>query len=132
MTHSRLLAALGTSTMILLGACAPAPAPTVGVIYAEPTFDKFGNPTCRPGDVSVGGAYTADLPLCSVIGGASAAVVADVNGADDSNGGIVVDPDDPIIPNDDDVVDPDDPIDPNGRNQNQNQNENQNRNQSGA
>ncbi len=112
MTHSKWLAALGAGTMALLWACAPAPEPRIGVIYAEPTFDKFGNPSCRPGDVPIGGPYTADLPLCSVIGGAPVDVVAGVDTVDDNNGVVIVDP-----------------TDPSGGNQNQNQNQNQNNNQ---
>lgn len=118
MTHSKWLAALGAGTMTLLGACAPAPAPPVGVIYAEPTFDKFGNPSCRPGDVPIGGAYTADLPICAVIDGAPVVVVADVDAVEDANGVVIVDP-----------TDPDDPTDPGGGNQNQNRNNNQNNSQ---
>ncbi len=60
-------ATLSAGSMIVLSACAPEPTPQV--IYAEPVFNKFGNPSCRPGDVPISGAYTADLPLCSVIGG---------------------------------------------------------------
>jgi len=115
------LVSLSVGGMILLTACAPKP--VAQVIYAEPVFNKFGNPSCRPGDVPIGGAYTADLPLCSVIGGAPAAVV--VVPAVDGNGGngSVTDPD---VPGDT----PDDPgDDPTGGNQNQNGNNNQNQNQ---
>lgn len=127
MTYSKWLAALTVGTVTALGACAPEPAPAPGVIYAEPVFNKFGNPSCRPGDVPIGGAYTADLPICPVIGGEPVVVVVPEVG--DTNGVVVV-PDDPIVDPDDPVVDPDDPVDdPTGGNQNQNQNNNQNNNQ---
>ncbi len=115
------LVSLSVGGMILLSACAPKP--VAQVIYAEPVFDKFGNPSCRPGDVPIGGAYTADLPLCSVIGSAPAAVamVPAVDGIDtDGTDGT------PDVPGDT----PDDPgDDPTGGNQNQNQNGNNNQNQ---
>ena len=116
MTYTKWLAALSLGTVAALGACAPEPAPAPGVIYAEPVFDKFGNPSCRPGDVPIGGAYTVDLPLCPVIGAAPVAVVVpDVDDGSDGNGVIVV----PDVPGDD----------PTGGNQNQNQNNMQNNNQ---
>ncbi|MFA8441120.1 hypothetical protein [Yoonia sp.] len=122
------LVSLSVGGMILLGACAPKP--VAQVIYAEPVFNKFGNPSCRPGDVPIGGAYTADLPLCSVIGGAPAAVVVvpAVDGIDtDGTDGT---PDVPGDTPDDPGDTPDDPgDDPTGGNQNQNQNGNNNQNQ---
>ncbi|WP_342070322.1 hypothetical protein [Yoonia algicola] len=112
-----LITGFGVGAMILMSACAPKPAPVAMVIYAEPTFDKLGNPSCRPGNVPIGGAYTAELPLCDVVNaGAPVVMVAPVVAADDGvvgDGGTV-------------IVDPDDP---NGGNQNQNQNQNQNENQ---
>ena len=111
----------GAGSIALLTACAPEPTPQV--IYAEPTFNKLGNPTCRPGDVPIGGAYTADLPLCAVISGAPVAVVVpevdNRDDVDDDNGTVIV-PDIPDDGNDDD---------PTGGNQNQNRNQNENQNQ---
>jgi hypothetical protein len=107
---------LCAGSVIVLSACAPEPQPTPQIIYAEPVFNKFGNPSCRPGDVPIGGAYTAELPLCSII--ASEPVAAVIVPVVDENGddGTVVVPD---IPGDD----------PTGGNQNENQNQNQNENQ---
>ena len=108
------LANLCAGGLVVLSACAPKPAPQI--IYAEPVFNKFGNPSCRPGDVPIGGAYTADLPLCSVISSEpTAAVMVPVVDENGVNGTAVV----PEIPEDD----------PTRGNQNQNQNENQNQNQ---
>ncbi len=118
MTYSKYLAAFGAGMITLLGACTPAPEPVTQVIYAQPTFDKFGNPSCRPGNVAVGETYSADLPLCDIISGVP--VAQTMTEMDDGTGTVVVDPDDPI-----------DPDDPNGGNQNQNQNENRNRNNNG-
>ena len=98
----------------VLSACAQSPTP--GVIYAEPTFNKFGVPSCRPGDVPVGGIYTADLPICDVIALPATAVPGAGENEDETAA--------PGAPND-----PDTPgSDPGsgGGNQNQNQNENQN------
>ncbi|SIT92043.1 hypothetical protein SAMN05421665_3551 [Yoonia rosea] len=118
MTKFNLFTGVGVGAMIVLGACAPRPEPVAMVIYAEPTFDKLGNPSCRPGNVPIGGVYTEDLPLCDVLNnGQTAGVVPRIAQDVDSDGvGVIVDP-----------VDPDDP---NGGNQNQNQNQNQNENQS--
>ncbi len=121
MTYSKWLAAFGAGTMTLLGACASAPEPTARVIYAQPTFDKLGNPSCRPGNVPIGETYRADLPLCTVIGGAPAVMLPVGDDADSSIGTEVVVPGETI-----------DPTDPNGGNQNRNQNQNQNQNQSGG
>jgi len=61
------LLAIGVAGFV--SACAQqeemAPAP----ITAEPTFDKYGNPECRPSNVPIGGAYTAELPLCRTSSG---------------------------------------------------------------
>ena len=59
---------------ISLSACAPEPTP----IYAEPVFDKYGNPECRPGNMPISGAYTVDLPICAVIGTLPVAVATPV------------------------------------------------------
>lgn len=107
------LATLSVGSLVVLSACAPEPAPQI--IYAEPVFDKLGNPSCRPGDVPIGGAYTADLPLCSAISGAPVTVVA-VPVMDENGDSVSVT--DPDIPDDE----------PTGGNQNQNQNRNQNEN----
>lgn len=107
------LATLSVGSLVVLSACAPEPVPQI--IYAEPVFDKLGNPSCRPGDVPIGGAYTADLPLCSVISGAPVSVVA-VPVMDENGDSVSVT--DPDIPDDE----------PTGGNQNQNQNRNQNEN----
>ena len=112
MTYSKWLAAVGVGTIALLGACTPPPEPVARVIYAEPTFDKFGNPSCRPGNVPIGGAYTQDLPICAVI--STGAVAGTIVAA--SDGGVPSDGTDPD-PGDDDTS---------GGNQNQNQNQNQN------
>lgn len=56
--------AVGSLALIVAG-CSQTQAP--GPIYAEPVFDKFGSPSCRPGDVPVGGSYTADLPVCPLL-----------------------------------------------------------------
>ena len=94
-----------------LQACATQPTP----IYAEPVFNKYGNPDCRPGNVPIGGAYTADLPTCVTIAGVSTPVVDTNNdGVADSDAGTsidaILDPVDPPLP-----VDP--PIDDtNGQN----------------
>lgn len=61
---------------ISLSACAPEPTP----IYAEPVFDKYGNPECRPGNMPISGAYTVDLPICAVIGTLPVAVATPVVG----------------------------------------------------
>ncbi len=117
MKKSNLFTGVSVGAMILLAACAPKPEPVAMVIYAEPTFDKLGNPSCRPGNVPIGGVYTEDLPLCDVINGGQAVVVAPrVVETDDGVDGTA-------------IVDPVDPVDPNGGNQNQNQNQNENRNQ---
>ena len=119
MTNSKYLAAFGVGMITLLGACTPPPEPVTQVIYAQPTFDKFGNPSCRPGNVAVGETYSADLPLCAIISGVP--VAQTMTEMDDGTGT--------------DIVDPIDPDDPNGGNQNQNQNqkeyENRNRNNNG-
>jgi hypothetical protein len=117
MTYSKWLAAIGAGTITLLGACTPAPEPVAMVIYAEPTFDKFGNPSCRPGNIPVGGAFTQNLPLCAVTStGAAAGTV--ITSIDDS------------MTSDDIVPDPgDDDTSGGGQNQNRNQNENQNQSQ---
>ncbi|MGB8622701.1 MAG: hypothetical protein WCD16_07770 [Paracoccaceae bacterium] len=57
---------LGAVALGLAAGCAPKPAPTPEPIYAEPVFDKYGNPSCRPPDQPIGGAYTANLPICEV------------------------------------------------------------------
>lgn len=122
---------LGAGSIVLLGACAPRPAPVAQVIYAQPTFDKLGNPSCRPGNIPVGGAYSADLPLCDVIssrGVASAAAdMGDDNGGTSGTtsttttaGGTGTVPDTP--------EDPDNGDDTTTGNQNRIGNENQNRN----
>jgi hypothetical protein len=130
MTKLNLFTGFGVGAMILLSACAPKPEPAAMVIYAEPTFDKLGNPSCRPGNVPIGGAYTAELPLCDVVNSGVSVVPAArvIAVTDDANGGgtVIVDPDDPNVDPDDPNVDPDDP---NGGNQNANQNQNQNQNQ---
>ena len=120
MTYSNWLATLGIGTMTALSACAPAPEPAPGVIYAEPVFDKFGNPSCRPGDVPIGGAYTVDLPLCPTVGTVPVTVPVVDAQVDDSTGEIVV-----IDDSDDDLDDLGD--DPTGRNQVQNRTNNQSR-----
>ena len=105
---------LGAATLTAaLTACTTTPQ----IIYGEPTFNKYGAPSCRPANVPVGGIYTADLEICSyirVIDGQQ--VVVDANG-------------DPVP----DPVDPggDPATDPSGgtQNQNNNQNTNQNTNQ---
>ncbi len=116
-------AALSAGGLVLLSACAPEPAPQV--IYAEPVFDKLGNPSCRPGDVPIGGAYTADLPLCSVISGEPVALVTPVVTDDD---GTVIVPDTP----DDDPIDDDTTGGNQNRTQNEIRNENRNNQQSGS
>jgi len=124
MIYSNWLAAVGVGTIALLGACTPPPEPVATVIYAEPTFDKFGNPSCRPGNVPIGGAYTQGLPICAVIStGAVAGTI--VTPSDDG-----VPSDDSVMPDysvDDTVPEPDsDDTSGNGRIQNQNQNRNSN------
>ena len=115
------LATLSVGSLVVLSACAPEPAPQI--IFAEHVFDKLANPSCRPGDVPIGGAYTADLPLCSVTSGAPVTVVTvpvlDENGDSVS----VTDPDSP----DDEPTDGD----PN-RNQIQKENNEQNNQRSGG
>lgn len=54
--------------LALVASCAQQEKPAP--IYPEPTFDKYGNPECRPAHIPVGGAYTADLPLCEIPEGA--------------------------------------------------------------
>lgn len=46
---------------ILTVACTEQP-PRVS--YSEPVFNKFGEPSCRPPDVPIGGIYTAAMPIC--------------------------------------------------------------------
>ena len=35
-------------------------------IYPEPTYDKYGNPECRPAHIPIGGIYAAELPVCEI------------------------------------------------------------------
>ena len=105
----------GAGTVALLTACAPAPVPTP--ISVEPSFNKYGVPSCRPADMPVGGIYTADLPLCAVI--TNGTTIVDTDGTD------IIDSDDDGIPDD---IDDDTPDDTTGGNQNQNQNQNTNQN----
>ena len=95
-----------------LSACATAPVP----IYAEPVFDKYGNPDCRPGDVPIGGAYTADLPLCALLSDGTTRTVGTNDGGTSSGDSTVptedpVDPVDPVDPPVDPVDPPIDPVD---------------------
>ena len=114
----------GVGLAIALSACAPKPT----VIYAEPSFDKYGNPDCRPANVPIGGAYTAELPLCPIISSGSA-IAPGTADADGTVPGTV--PEVPEVPEVPDVPDvPDVPVDdPTGQNQYQNQNTNTNTNQ---
>jgi hypothetical protein len=59
---------------------------TPGPIYAEPVFNKFGTPSCRPPDVPVGGIYTADLPLCATLAAGGVAVPGTGGGTTDVGG----------------------------------------------
>jgi len=86
-----------------LSACATAPVP----IYAEPVFDKYGSPDCRPGDVPIGGAYTADLPLCALLSDGTTRTVG-TNDDGTSSGDSTVPTEDPVDP----VEPPVDPVDP--------------------
>ncbi|MBT8456702.1 MAG: hypothetical protein HKO95_02625 [Rhodobacteraceae bacterium] len=108
---------LGVGLIALTAGCAQMePEP----IYAQPVFDKYGNPSCRPGDVPVGGVYTADLPICAIVPGEAADAMAV---ASDPAPGAVA----PVLPPVEPPVEPpvDPPVDPTG-NQNRNQNQNQN------
>ena len=126
----RLVTLVGISSIVSTAACAPKPES----IYAEPTFDKWGNPSCRPADVPIGGSYTADLPLCAEITPVAAAVAS--GGSDSQNGAtggtVGGGTDTPTV--DDGTTPGTDPTgspgtDPTGSgNQNQNSNENNNRN----
>ncbi|MGB8623390.1 MAG: hypothetical protein WCD16_11275 [Paracoccaceae bacterium] len=64
---SRLSVVLGAVVLGFAAGCAPKPAPAPEPIYAEPVFDKYGNPSCRPPDQEIGGAYTAELPICEMV-----------------------------------------------------------------
>ncbi|MEC7762825.1 MAG: hypothetical protein VX874_13050 [Pseudomonadota bacterium] len=56
------LATTATLGMVLLTqACTQ---PEAWVMYDQPVFNKFGEPSCRPPDVAVGGVYAANLPIC--------------------------------------------------------------------
>lgn len=70
MERTHFFEALCLGTLLTLAGCAAQPV-SPSVIYAEPVFDKFGNPSCRPPDMPIGGAYTQDLPLCAAIASAS-------------------------------------------------------------
>ncbi|PQO23901.1 hypothetical protein C2I36_05510 [Rhodobacteraceae bacterium WD3A24] len=48
----------------LVAACAPQPQPQP--IHSEPTFDKYGNPECRPADRPISEQYPERLPRCDV------------------------------------------------------------------
>lgn len=118
---------IGVATLVVLSACASQKAPEP--IHAEPVFDKYGNPSCRPFDTPVGGIYTADLPLCSV---PPSVVVNNSSNAVDGSGGTAT--------GDTGTGGTDTPTDDPGQNQNnnqnqsntQNQNNNQNNNRSGS
>lgn len=85
MRSSKWICVVFAATATVLGACAPGPELDMGVIHSEPTFDKFGNPSCRPGDVPIGGVYTAELAECPVIGAAPAVFVAEIDTKRDSS-----------------------------------------------
>lgn len=138
MKQMKPLLLIAVAAVVVLGGCARQPEPIPGPIYAEPTFDKLGNPSCRPINTPIGGAYTVDLPICPRIGGDVSPVVAIDTGTDNdgSDVGGVVDDGSPVG---DDVVDygdvtPDDQGGNQNRNQNNNNNRNneQNRNQTGS
>lgn len=116
---------LAAGCLVALTACTQ---PTPEPIYAEPEFNKLGQPSCRPGDVPVDAFYTADLPICPIIAPAQAArtpstgsdgdQATSATGTTDTTGGTG---DDPTTGG------------PSNQNQNNNQNTNQenNRNRNG-
>lgn len=111
----------GVGLVAIVTACAPAKAPEP--IYAEPVFNKYGDPSCRPPTVPVGGAYTADLPLCPLIsGGVAQPAMAPASDASGAPATVTTPP----------AVDPVDPVDPATGQPYRNRNTNQNTNQSGA
>lgn len=114
-------AILGVGLVAILAACAPAKAPEP--IYAEPVFNKYGDPSCRPPTVPIGGVYTADLPLCPLIAGVVAQPAAmPASGVSGAPGTVTPPP----------AVTPVDPVDPVTGQQYRNRNTNQNTNQSGT
>ncbi|PUB19000.1 hypothetical protein [Yoonia sediminilitoris] len=142
MKRTRLSIVLGIVALTIASGCAPEPVPRP--IYAEPVFDKYGNPDCRPIDTPIGGAYTVDLPICPQIGTEpqtgnvlQSAIFGPIdydNGPDSvSESGSDTDdePDTPDDGGDDDVTPPDDE-EPGNQNRNRNQNQNQNRQSSGS
>jgi hypothetical protein len=112
---------LGAGLVAALAACAPAKAPEP--IYAEPVFNKYGDPSCRPPTVPVGGIYAADLPLCPLIAGVAARPVATAASGVYGAPGTVASPPGTV---------PVDPIDPATGEPNRNTNRNRNQNQNGA
>jgi len=136
MKRTTIFSMLWVGSALALSGCATQPPTQPVVIYAEPVFDKFGNPSCRPADVPIGGAYTQELPLCAVIGGATPVTgiyVPDTDGMT-SDGqaatGTVTDTGD-TDPGDTDPGDDDTQGDGQNQNQNNNQNRNQNQNTNG-
>lgn len=48
--------------LLLLSACAAPPEPEP--ILAEPAFNKYGEPLCRPAQQPVNSIYPPELPIC--------------------------------------------------------------------
>lgn len=102
---------LCTGTVLALAGCAAQPEPPRGVIYAEPVFDKYGNPSCRPANVPISGAYSADLALCPVLEAGTLAIMSSTeDGTDGESAAVVPAYVVPVVV--DPVVPPVDPVDP--------------------
>ena len=68
MTTTKLFATASAAALTLFAACAPAPDAEPRVVYAQPTFDKLGNPSCRPVDAVPGdAAFNPNVPPCGVL-----------------------------------------------------------------
>lgn len=125
MKHVNYTVLFGVAAIAMTSACAPQPTPTP--IYAEPVFNKFGAPSCRPVNQPINSLFSADLPLCPVIGetAATGVVVPQAIDGDGGENGGDVPPGNGDTPPDDDAGGNENQ----NQNQNQNQNENQNQNQ---
>lgn len=89
---------LGICVVAGLTGCARSPEP----IYAEPVFDKYGAPSCRPPNMAVGGIYTSDLPLCAALSGTSSvSATEDGDSGDGTSIAPVTPPDGDVLPDDD-------------------------------
>jgi len=60
----RLGAAISGGLMLVIAACAQTEAPTTPMVQAEPTYDKYGNASCRPERQPVSSTFPARLPIC--------------------------------------------------------------------